>query len=176
MIKKSILCCLLTLLLAGCADFNIGTTNRGQVKYSLPPPKPSSRDYYTIKEPLQCVPYVRNASGVQIFGNAHTWWDKAKGKYRMGATPQKDAVMVLSKTERLKYGHLAVVKRVINSRNIEVTHSNWGGDRKTRSIIYKKMRVVDTSRHNDWSNARFWHYPSASYGSVYKVSGFIYPN
>ena len=130
--------------------------------------------YYTIKEPIQCVPYARKASGIPIRGDAHTWWWQAEGRYERGHIPKERAVMVLSKTSRLKYGHVAVVTRVIDSRNIEVEHANWGGDRKTRSIVYKSMPVKDVSSNNDWSKVRFWHYPSKTYGKVYSVSGFIY--
>ena len=30
---------------------------------------------------LQCVPYARDVSGIQIYGDAHTWWDQAQGRY-----------------------------------------------------------------------------------------------
>lgn len=134
----------------------------------------ASNNYYTIQNPIQCVPYAREASGIEIYGNAHTWWRQAAGRFERGALPKVGAVMVLSKTQRLKYGHVAVVTRVIDSRNIEVEHANWGNDRQTRSVIYKAMPVKDVSKNNDWSKARFWHYPSSSYGRVYPVSGFIY--
>ncbi len=171
---------LTVLLLAGCAALpwpdSAATSEAYQVKYSVPPPKASTKAFYTIKEPLQCVPYAREISGIPIRGNAHTWWGQANGQYKRSAVPRVGAVMVLSKTSRLKYGHLAVVKKIIDSRNIEVAHSNWGGDRKTRSFVYNHMPVVDTSPNNNWSSARFWNYPSSSYGSIYTVSGFIYPN
>ena len=180
--KKIIPFMLSVLLLVGCASQSPAPVRTSpeeakQKKYSAAPPKaPTDKDFYTIPNILQCVPYSREASGIQIFGNAHTWWPQAKAKgYKTSSKPKKGAVMVLSKTKRLRYGHLATVKRVIDKRNIEVAHSNWGGTPKTRKIIYNRMRVVDTSENNDWSSARFWNYPSASYGRVYKVSGFIYP-
>jgi len=137
---------------------------------------PGQKPYYRISKSMQCVPYAREASGIPIYGNAHTWWGQAKDKYPRSSRPSVGAVMVLSKTSRLRYGHLAVVTRVIDSRNIEVEHVNWGGDKKTRRIVYKSMPVKDSSKFNDWSQARFWNYPSKSYGSVYAVSGFILPN
>lgn len=130
--------------------------------------------YYSVSKPVQCVPYARQVSGFQIYGDAYQWWDHAAGKYKRGTTPQIGAVMVLSKTNRLKYGHLAVVKRVVNTRKIEVEHSNWGSDRKTRSIIYKRMPVIDVSMNNDWSQVQFYNYPSKTFGSSYRASGFIY--
>ena len=134
----------------------------------------AGQPYYRIKDMTQCVPYARDVSGIQIRGDAHTWWYQARDRYERGAQPRVGAVMVLSKTQRLKYGHVAVVTKVIDSRNIEVEHANWGGDRHTRSVVYKSMPVKDVSPNNDWSRARFWHYPSSTYGSVYPVSGFIY--
>lgn len=169
-----LLCFILCLGLVSCTSTQ--TSELYQEKYSVAPPKIEKDAYYRIKHSLQCVPYAREISGIQIRGNAHTWWNQAAGKYKRSRTPAIGSVMVLSKTSRLRYGHVAVVKRIINSRNIEVAHSNWGGDKYTRSYIYRRMPVVDTSPNNDWSQARFWNYPSSSYGSVYKVSGFIYPN
>ncbi|MFN3286808.1 MAG: CHAP domain-containing protein, partial [bacterium] len=34
----------------------------------------------------QCVPFARMISGVQIFGDAWTWWKQAAGKYETGFT------------------------------------------------------------------------------------------
>ena len=150
-----------TLVLIGCSIMPDGSVS-------------SKNAYYTIKDPIQCVPYARGISGISIYGDAHTWWPQAKGRYQRGHKPKKAAVLVLSKTERMRYGHIAVVKRIIDARHIEVTHSNWGNDKKTRSVIYEKMRVKDISANNDWSKVRFWNYPSGSYGRSFIVSGFIY--
>ena len=132
--------------------------------------------YYKIKDPIQCVSYAREVSGIPIRGDAHTWWYQAEGRYKRSSIPNAGAVLVLSRTSRLNYGHLAVVKNIIDSRTIEVAHSNWGGDRETRCVIYNEMPVKDVSPNNDWSQLRFWNYPSKSYGSIYPASGFIYPN
>ncbi len=145
----------------------------------LPVKKPSldeDFDYYRIAKPVQCVPYARERSGIQIRGNAHTWWHQAayRPEYQQGSRPKEGAVLVLSRAGKLKYGHVAVVQRVIDSRNIEVAHSNWGYNRTTRSYIYNRMPVKDVSANNDWSKVRFWDYPSRSYGRAFPVSGFIY--
>ncbi len=135
-------------------------------------------DFYKIASPIQCVPYSREVSGFQIWGNAHTWWDQARGKYKdkfsTGNRPKVGSVYVLSDTSRLKYGHVSVVKRIIDRRTIEVAHTNWGGNRETRRVVYRSMPVVDVSDNNDWSKSRFWNYPSKSYGKVYSADGFIY--
>ena len=36
---------------------------------------------------LLCVPYARQLTGIQIFGDAHTWWDQAEGRYARGFKP-----------------------------------------------------------------------------------------
>ncbi|MEM8834061.1 MAG: CHAP domain-containing protein [Pseudomonadota bacterium] len=132
-------------------------------------------DFYRIPKQVQCVPYAREISGIPIRGDAHTWWPQSKAMgYQTGSQPRKGAVMVLSKTSRLKYGHLAVVKKIVNSRKIEVAHTNWGGNLKDRCVVYNAMPVIDVSKNNDWSKTRFWHYPSKSFGSIYPNEGFIY--
>lgn len=177
---KKIILFLSVFLLFGCssqAPAPFRTSGLESARYSVPPPTPKRKDFYRLSEPTQCVPYARQVCRIPIRGDAHTWWYQAEEKgYSRGQRPKVGAVMVLSKTKRLKYGHLAVVKRIIDRRNIEVEHANWGGDRESRLIAYRNMPVVDTSKDNDWSSARFWNYPSASYGRVYAVSGFIYPN
>ncbi len=135
----------------------------------------SNASGYRVAKPISCVPYARDVSGVPIRGDAHTWWWQAEGKYARGNKPRVGAIYVLAKSSRLHYGHLSVVKRVINSRTIEVTHSNWGSDTASRCMIYERMRVEDVSPNNDWSRARFWNYHTNAYGSPYIASGFIYP-
>ncbi|MEM6811994.1 MAG: CHAP domain-containing protein [Pseudomonadota bacterium] len=156
-------------LVSGCA------TPTQKASGVLPAPNLKPNSFYRVDVTQQCVPYARQMSGIQIRGDAHTWWKQAKGLYDRGQTPRKGAVIVLSKTDRLKHGHLAVVSDVIDSRTIEVAHSNWGGDKYTRSYVYEFMPVRDISKNNDWSKVKFWNYPSSSFGRVYPVSGFIYP-
>ncbi len=144
--------------------------------YPQSKPDRERMDFYRVSNPTQCVPYARNRSGIQIRGNANTWWHQAAHhpRYTRGQTPKAGSVIVLSKTNRLRYGHIGVVERVIDSRTIEVAHANWGGDRYTRSYVYNRMPAIDISKNNDWSKVRFWDYPSRSYGSVYPAYGFVY--
>ena len=122
----------------------------------------------------QCVPFARRASGIQIRGNAHTWWRQAASDKR-SETPKPGAVMVLSKTNRLRLGHVAVVKEIVHEREINVTHTNWGWNRNTRLMVYDSMRVKDVSDAGDWSKAVFWNPHGRHFGSAYQVSGFISP-
>jgi len=122
--------------------------------------------------PLQCVPYARELSGIQIRGDAWTWWDSAKGRYARGQEPQVGAVLTMKKTRRLRLGHLAVVKRVVDSRTIIVDQANW----LNRGRIHLNSAIRDVSPKNDWSAVRVWYTPGARYGSrTYPVVGFIYP-
>lgn len=143
---------------------------------SAPKHNPAMADYVTLKKPEQCVPYARRISGVQIFGDAHTWWDRAAPRYQRGNIPQPGAVLVLSRTQKMTHGHVAVVKDIIDSRQINVTHSNWGNDSRSRRILYRSMRVQDISVKNDWTNLKFWNDEDGVFGFPYAARGFIYPH
>ena len=124
------------------------------------------------KRGLQCVPYAREQSGISIRGDAWTWWRQAKGKYHRSGQPSVGAVLVVSKTAKNKYGHLAVVTRIVNEREIIVNHANW----LSKGRIHLDTPVRDVSPRNDWSAVRFWYTPGNVLGkSAYPVSGFIYP-
>ncbi|WP_299626275.1 CHAP domain-containing protein [Pelagibius sp.] len=121
---------------------------------------------------LECVPYTRRLSGFSIRGDAWTWWAKATGRYERGQTPQAGAVMVLSKTRRLRYGHLAYVVDVLNEREVLVHQANW----LNRGRIHRYTPVRDISKNNDWSVVQVWYTPGRRYGSGrYPIYGFIYP-
>lgn len=116
-----------------------------------------------------CVPFARNVSGVDIRGNANTWWGKAKGIYDRGSDPVVGAVMAFSATRKNPMGHVAVVSEIVSERQIKVDHANW-----TRNKVSLKMDVIDVSDNNDWSAVRLKSQPTA-FGSVYPITGFIYP-
>lgn len=137
-------------------------------------PKPRMKPtIHTGQRSLQCVPYARKVSSIGIRGDAWTWWRSAKGRYARGEEPSVGAVLVLSKTKRLRYGHLAVVAEVLNEREVLVHQANW----LNRGRIHRYTPVVDVSPNNDWSSVRVWYTPGQKYGKrAYKVSGFIYPD
>lgn len=127
--------------------------------------------------PVQCVPHARQVSGFDLRGDAYTWWDQAKGpKYMRGSKPRPGSVLVLSRTSRMTHGHVAVVKRLINNREIDVSHSNWGSNRKNRRIIYDFVRVRDISAKNDWTLVKFFSHDTNAFGFPYAAKGFIYKN
>lgn len=138
----------------------------------VPPPTatstgaPYSVDYSAN---LQCVPYARLRSGIGIFGDAHTWWDTAAGRYARGNAPAAGSVLVLRRTNRLSYGHVAVVTQQVNAREIRINHANW-----QRGTVITGMPVLDVSLANDWTALRFWNQEASTWGSIYPAEGFIY--
>jgi surface antigen len=126
-------------------------------------------------ELVQCVPYARQITGIDLLGDAWTWWDGAAGKYERGHAPRRFAVLVLSRTHRLKLGHVAVVVDVESPRQIRVTHANFGSDNISRHVIYDSMPAIDVSPENDWTLVRFWNYQANAWGTLYAAYGFIYP-
>ena len=118
---------------------------------------------------MSCVPFARDNSGIELAGNAGTWWDHAAGVYQRGAKPELGSVLNFRSTGRMRMGHVAIVPTVINGRVLEIDHANWDA----RGRISRGVRVVDVSEGNDWSAVRV-ALGSGDYGSVYPTYGFIY--
>jgi hypothetical protein len=157
-------------LLAGCAGFSGGD----DLAYNQMPREPGgSLMQNSGQKPLQCVPYARDHSGVKIFGDAYTWWDKAADTYPRSKTPESGAVMVLSGYAGPDRGHVAVVQKIISTREIRVDHANWLDD----GSIYLNDPVEDVSQDNDWSAVRVFNIQTGAWGgNIYPVQGFILPN
>jgi CHAP domain len=129
-----------------------------------------------LNEGLQCVPYARALTGVEIRGDAHTWWDQAEGKYQRGTKPRVGAVMAFIPHGNMRLGHVAAVRRIIDNRTLLISHANWSTINGGRGHIEDDVRVVDTSEANDWSRVRVWYTPNAALGGTeWPVHGFIYP-
>jgi hypothetical protein len=130
-----------------------------------------------LPQPIQCVPFVREITGIEIYGDADTWWGSAAAKHYMrGSVPQVGSVLVLRASDRLRVGHIAAVRQIVGPREIRVTHSNWGGDEATRRLVHDAMPVLDVSPNNDWSQTRFWNNATKGWGAIYPTHGFIYPS
>src|SRR4051812_16690880 len=71
----------------------------------------------------ECVPFARAASGIQIYGDAWTWWAQADGRYERGHKPRVGAVIAFAKSDRLALGHVAVVSRIVDKRVLMITHA-----------------------------------------------------
>ncbi len=118
---------------------------------------------------LQCVPYAREVSHIDLTGNAFLWWAEAQGRYARGAAPVEGAVLNFRAIGRMPLGHVAVVTSVINSRTILVTQANW-----VRGTITNDVTVQDVSPDNDWSDVQVELGDSSTWGAAYPTYGFIY--
>ena len=126
---------------------------------------------------LQCVPYARQVSGIRIFGDAHTWWDQAAGKYARGTRPKVGAVMSFRPYGNMQLGHVAAVSRVLDSRTVLLRHANWSPIGGRRGQIEDDVRAIDVSDANDWSEVRVWFAPIERLGTTHwPLNGFIYPD
>jgi len=121
----------------------------------------------------QCVTFARSASGIQIRGNANTWWGQAAGRYERGHTPKVGAVLSFEPTHRMRVGHVAMVSRIVSDREVLLTHANWSRPGQ----IETDVRAVDVSAAGDWSMVKVWYAPQHDLGtSSYPTNGFIYAN
>jgi hypothetical protein len=101
-----------------------------------------------------------------------TWWRSAGGRYGRYGKPALGSILVLKRTSRLRYGHIAVVSRVLNSREILADHANW----LNRGQIHQSTLVRDVSPNNNWSAVRVWYTPGNTLGKrTYAAYGFIHP-
>ena len=123
--------------------------------------------------PQQCVPFARRLSGVEIYGNANTWWRQAASSdYERAERPEVGAVMTMLGYRTTARGHVAVVVEVVSDRMVLIDHANWlNSGEVTRSVP-----VRDVSAAGDWSEVQVWHVPGGHWGArVYGVQGFIIP-
>ncbi|MEQ1510434.1 MAG: CHAP domain-containing protein [Sphingopyxis sp.] len=126
---------------------------------------------------LQCVPFARAESGVELFGNARDWWAQAGGRYVRGQSPRVGAVMAFAPTRAMPIGHVAVVSRIVSDREILLSHSNWSPINGRRGQIERNVRALDVSAAGDWSSVRVWYAPIRDLGlRANPIRGFIYPN
>jgi surface antigen len=118
---------------------------------------------------LQCVPYAREVSHIQLAGNAYLWWAEAAGRYARGNAPEEGAVLNFRSVGRMPLGHVAVVTAVLDNRTILITQANW-----VRGTITNDVTVQDVSPRNDWSLVKVELGDSSQWGSPYPAYGFIY--
>ncbi len=129
-------------------------------------------DYVGGNAPIECAPFARALTGVQLHGEADDWWQQASGRYQRASRPAVGSILVLRRSGRLPYGHVAVVTRVMSRRQLLVSQANWVHHRVTAD-----QPVIDVSSANDWSVVRLWWPPSGQMGITdYAVRGFILPD
>src|SRR5271167_4253957 len=71
-------------------------------------------DYVGGNAPVECVPFARALTGVQLRGAAEDWWQEAAGRYQRASSPAVGSILVLGRSGRLPDGHVAVVTRVLS--------------------------------------------------------------
>merc|ERR1712185_766834 len=103
----------------------IGITQVSHAKPVVLPVANAATSGQELPPYLQCVPYARDVTGIDIYGDAHTWWQQAAGRYERGNTPRVGAVMAFAPTNKMALGHVAAVARVIDSRTVLLDHANW---------------------------------------------------
>lgn len=120
---------------------------------------------------LQCVPFARQMSGIDIRGNAKTWWAQAAGRFDRGNTPREGSVLTLPGFGKMYNGHVAMVSKVVNDREVLLTHANWS----RRGGIERNVRAIDVSEKGDWSRVKIWFGGIGDFGkTTYPAYGFIY--
>lgn len=117
---------------------------------------------------IWCVPFARAVTGIELKGNAVTWWKQAADRYQRGSEPKIGAIMNFRATRKMPMGHLAVVSHVVDERRILIDQANWVRNRITQDTL-----VVDISAANDWSQVRVEN-TGGTLGAPYPVFGFIY--
>ncbi len=124
-----------------------------------------------IASSLQCVPYARAHSAIDLHGNAATWWAQAAGNYDRGQTPRPGSVLVFKATGAMRVGHVAVVKQIVDERHVVLNHANWSRP----GMIETSAMAEDVSEKGDWTDVRVWYAPTHSMGvRVSPAFGFIY--
>ena len=119
---------------------------------------------------VQCVQYVLANSSFRVRGNARDWWRNAAGIHARGGAPEQGSVLSFRAVRSMPLGHVALVSRVVSSREVLIDHSNW-----SRGAITRGASVVDVSPNNDWTAVRVALKPGSTvYGSIYPTDGFIH--
>lgn len=123
---------------------------------------------------INCVEYVRWASDFKLSGNAWQWWRNAVGQYERGGTPAPGAVLVFKNQSKMRSGHVALVRDVIDHDTVLIDHANWASARAEKGRVDKSVQVRDCSAKGDWSAVCVWNSKHGVFGRPYPVFGFIY--
>ena len=120
---------------------------------------------------LQCAPYAREVSGINLHGNASGWWAQADGVYSRGIRPRVGSVLAFRATHSMRAGHVAMVQRIVDARHVLLNHANWSRP----GMIEHAALAEDVSTKGDWSQVRVWYAPVGGLGTrAAPAYGFIY--
>lgn len=116
-----------------------------------------------------CVAFARDLTGINLDGNAASWWPHAEGRYERGQQPKVGSILVFRPYAGMRVGHVAVVSQVLGPREILVDQANW-----VRGRVSRAMAVFDASPRNDWTAVRVQF--GGGWGTRQNPTyGFIYP-
>ena len=95
--------------------------------------------------------------------------------YERGQRPEPGSVLAFRSSGGMRLGHVAVVQRIVNGREIEIEHANWEGPGIRKGTVMRNVSVIDVSPRNDWTAVRVQIGRSdESFGRVYPTYGFIH--
>ena len=122
---------------------------------------------------LQCAPYAREISGIDLHGAAAGWWNEAEGRYARGNAPKEGAVLAFRATHSMRSGHVATVEKVIDDRHVLLNHANWSRP----GMVERGAMAEDISPNGDWTQVRVFYAPTKKLGNrASPAFGFIYNN
>ena len=171
-IRNAAIVLLAAIALSACAGSPVSPRQMGAIQSRMPTGSSDTPRMVVLSQPSTCAVYARQRSGIDIHGDAVDWWGQAQGRYATETRPNPGGVMVLVGYSGPKHAHLAVVTRVVSSREIRVDHANWMND----GNLYLNSPVVDVSPNNDWSVVKVWNTRDGHLGgNSYTVQGFIAP-
>jgi hypothetical protein len=112
---------------------------------------------------------------MSISGDGRMWWYNAAGFYARGQRPEPGSVLAFPGSGSMSRGHVAVVERVVDSREVHIHHANWGGPGLRRGQVMRGVRVIDVSASNDWTAVRVQvGHDRTNFGRTYRTYGFIH--
>ncbi|MEA2791208.1 MAG: hypothetical protein QOG73_3614, partial [Acetobacteraceae bacterium] len=149
------------------------STSGATVSLAMEPTWHSGKRGATRSYGISCVPYARQVSGIKVTGNAWQWWENASGLYARGDRPEIGSVLNFRSNGRMHLGHVAVVSRIVNPREVTVDQANWPSGGRLGAVSHD-VAIVDVSEANNWSAVRVELDRDGSFGSVYPTYGFIY--
>ena len=171
--RGAALAALAALTLTACASMPESVASRAPIWSGPSPIDPYAPPRILPDMPaMQCVPFARQASGIEIYGDANTWWTQAEGRYPRSTSPAPGSVLVMRGYSDPGRGHVAVVTVIVSARIIRVDQANW----LNQGEVSLGVPVMDVSPDNDWSQVRVWYIPTNDWGArIYQADGFIHP-
>lgn len=119
---------------------------------------------------VQCAPYAREHSAVNLRGAAASWWGEAQGQYNRTSSPCGGCAGVSI------YRQAAIGPCFCGQTGAKFPPCAGGSRKLGAGEVTHRAPVVDVSPNNNWTRVRVWWSPIHAMGkTVYPVYGFIEP-